>query len=534
MPATFASLCEDVIENICESLSVRDIMSLRGTNKATSERLFDTFRRIFDNSTLKRTGIAPMSTSYHGLQVFHALTRTKMDMIRDSISSLHINIGRLTMSAVRSSLADCRFAQVDGQLLNNPLSWDGVESGLAQEELVYIDTLDKFTQQEWATATGEDLKLLKGVLARLKNLRKVYIGKFELPPDVYAHHRFFPLYKPGAGCELHSAALTLLFNALAAHPRPLEELAIHREEGPWHTSDEVGIWALDIPEPMFTNLSGSLATIRRLHLTLSTGDFMHYGPNSTIKRNLAPAGFTKARGPQILHRFLAALPQLTSLHLAAAADSEFSTSFTRKVLRRLPRTLSEIHLANMLVTVPILAHFLNAHRSSLSSVGLTRMYLAGDASWTTVFRMLDVYLPRLRRVALEQLWELHSAFADKLVFHHHTAAGASDGSFGRRVYAADAERAVEQRGVFVHGEWRPAPFRYDALEMDDDDEASGAGVSVRSGLARAVRLAGRETVGYGGAGADGQPLSARVVEIAAGVFGKTVEELRGVGGEEGW
>ncbi|KAL1619223.1 hypothetical protein SLS54_006815 [Diplodia seriata] len=629
MPATFGSLCEDVLETICENLCIRDIMSLKSTNKATSERLFDVFRRIFENSPLGRTGIAQMSTSYHGLQMFHA--SPEMDTMLGSISSPRINIGRLTMSAVRSSLADCRFAHVDEQLLNNPLSWDGVESGLAQEELVYIDTLDKFTQQEWATAIGEDSRLLNGVVARLTGLRKVYIGKFELPPDVYANHNFFPLYKPGAGCELHSAALTQLFNALAErpipvprdpeeHPAELEELAIHREEGPWLTSDEAGIWALDIPEPIFTKLSRSLATVQRLHLTLSTGDFLHHGPNSTFKRNLAPAGFTKERGPRILLRFLSAMPLLSSLHLAAATNSEFSTSFARKVLRGLPATLSEIHLANMLVSGPVLAHFLNAHRRALASVGLSRLHLTGDASWTGIFRMLDVYLPRLRSVHLEQLWELQPDFADKVVFYVGTGNGAaSDGPFGRRVYAnAYADQAVEQRGVFVEGEWRPAAFRYDALEADDNDEAWGAvgsvrrglgralwglhpefsdrvfffrpppldggsrategdfGLrvyaaprgspppgafvvgewrpeedrydvlemndedededvwSVREGLERAVGFAERETARYGSTAMDAPPLSRRVIELAAEMFGKDVEELQGVGGVAGW
>ncbi|KKY20213.1 hypothetical protein UCDDS831_g05014 [Diplodia seriata] len=326
------------------------------------------------------------------------------------------------------------------------------------------------------------------------------------------------------------------------HPAELEELAIHREEGPWLTSDEAGIWALDIPEPIFTKLSRTLATVQRLHLTLSTGDFLHHGPNSTFKRNLAPAGFTKERGPRILLRFLSAMPLLSSLHLAAATHSEFSTSFARKVLRGLPATLSEIHLANMLVSGPILAHFLNAHRRALASVGLTRLHLTGDASWTGIFRMLDVYLPRLRSVHLEQLWELQPDFADKVVFYVGTGnAGASDGPFGRRVYAnANAEQAVEQRGVFVEGVWRPPAFRvfffrpppldggsrategdfglrvyaaprgspppgafvvgewrpeedrYDVLEMNDEDEDEDVW-SVREGLERAVGFAERET-----------------------------------------
>lgn len=56
------------------------------------------------------------------------------------------------------------------------------------------------------------------------------------------------------------------------------------------------------------------------------------------------------------------MPKLSSLHLFAAPGEKFTLSFARKLLCGLPTTLEELHLSNMTMSVPILAHCLNKHR----------------------------------------------------------------------------------------------------------------------------------------------------------------------------
>lgn len=107
------------------------------------------------------------------------------------------------------------------------------------------------------------------------------------------------------------------------------------------------------------------------------------------------------------------MPKLSSLHLFAAPGDEFTLGVVRKFLRGLPTTLEELHLGNMIMSVPILAHCLNKHRHQLTELSLTKLYLV-DESWMTVFRMMQAFLPHLKRAYLEQLWELHPEFSDNL------------------------------------------------------------------------------------------------------------------------
>lgn len=191
------------------------------------------------------------------------------------------------------------------------------------------------------------------------------------------------------------------------------------------------------------------------------------------------------------------------------------------MLRGLPDTLEELHLSNTTMAVPLVAHFLNAHRHPLTELGLSRLYLIND-NWTTLFRMLQTFLPSLQRVYLEQLWELHPDFADKLFFFAPCGyVGARNGlGLGRRIYAVGA--ADRPRGTYFNG-WWSARFRYDAMVMDDEDPRFKA-QTLRGGLDYAVRWSKREAVRYGRRNVD-DPLPQKVLEFAAEAFGKTVEEL---------
>ncbi|KAK0650754.1 hypothetical protein DIS24_g6473 [Lasiodiplodia hormozganensis] len=504
-----------------ESLSIKDILNLRLTSKMLYGKLIDAYRRILKASRVRKTGIVPVWMSYRGLRAFSGLTTN--GLVAQNITSLHINVGRLNMRIVRDSLARCRSSHANSKLLDEPLSWDHVKAGLSLEELDCIDTYEKYVEQEWATAAGEDVRLLREAFSRLPNLRNIYVGKLEIPQDVRFPTLTPDIYKPGEECEIRSAALTTIFTALAAQPVPLEDLVIHRESKSYYkpTSEEAGVWALSLPKPLLAQLSPSLSTIKHLHLSLSTGDLLHRGPKTLFKRSVAPEAFTKSHGPQALLAFLSTLPQLTSLHLVAAAQNEFSLSFVRKVLRGLPDTLEELHLSNTMMSVPLLAHFLNAHRHQLTELGLSRLYLVDD-NWTTLFRMLQTFMPNLQRVYLEQLWELHPDFADKLFFFAPCGyVGARNGvGLGRRIYAVGA--ADRCRGTYFKGRWF-ALFRYDAMVMNDEDTRFKA-QSLEGGLNYAIKWSKREAVRYGRRNVD-DPLPQKVLEYAAEAFGKTVEKL---------
>lgn len=502
-----------------QSLSTKDIMNLRLTSKKLHYLLMKPWNDILETSMSGRDGIATVWMSFRGLQSFCASIANQI--VGQHFSSLRINTARISRSIVTWNHCSARVFDGETRLLDDPLSWDGVKCGLRKEELGYLDTYERYVEQEWATAAGEDLRLFKEVLSRLPNLRKIYLGTVEIPQDVRVSYPS-ETYKSGEQCEIFTATLMTIFDALAARPIPLEELAIDRSarSSTRVQLEQAGIWALSIPSPLFANLTSSLATIKRLHLSLSTGEVVYRAPRIRWERSLAPEGFTKAQGSKTLLRFISAMPKLSSMHLVAGYESEFSLRFVRKVLRGLPQTLEELHLSNMVMSVSILAHFLNGHRHQLTELVLSRLYLV-DENWNTIFRMMQKFLPRLQRVYLEQLWELHPEFSDKVFFFPpRNYWGPRVRSLGRRIYSIGS--ASRLRGVYRSGEW-DSVIRYDGMIMDDEDRRTKA-QSLQDGLQHALTQTKREAVHYGSQDVD-DPLPPKVLEYAAHRFGKTVEEL---------
>ncbi|KAB2576185.1 hypothetical protein DBV05_g5160 [Lasiodiplodia theobromae] len=500
------------------SLTVTDIMSLRRTSKKLHAKLTNAYLRLLKTSYLGRTGIAKVWLSYPGLQSLCASTAS--GLITDTISSLYVKVGHISAIYVRERLRKCKGYGSNPKALEDPVNWGQVKTRLSSDERKYMYVYKRYMEQERARATGENVRLLEKILGRLPNLRKIYVGNFGFPPQISSSR--LGRFKPGEECEMRSAALRTVFDALASRPVPLEAFGVSRTSHYCAPYDEVGIWSLNLPEPLFTKLAGSLSTIKHLHLSLTTGEFAQLGYKNKVifKRNLAPEGFTKDQGPRMILDFISAMPKLSSLHLFAATGDEFTLGFVRKLLRGLPTTLEELHLGNMIMSVSILAHFLNKHRHQLTELSLTKLYLV-DESWTTVFRMMQTFLPHLQRAYLEQLWELHPEFSDKLFFFIPCRyVGAYNDFLGRRIYTVG--RGGRSNGVYWCGKWE-AHFRYDAMTMDDEDTRERA-QSVREGLQHAVTESRREAVYYGNQDVDG-PLSQKVLEYAAEAFGKTVKEI---------
>lgn len=526
-----------------ESLCVKDVMNLRLTCRSLSISLIEWFRREFPKCKWAQTGIAEISMTYRGLQDF---SRTMMsEIIASNITILHVNIAKLSLLGLRGWRDDCNFVGMCGKLFLEPVDQTGIEAyGNATNALVELEHLkmiEGYVKQEWMMAIHEDAKLLQEAFAHLPNLKEVAIGEYEL---AYERHNYFYqatprdgkisrrlgqmntlgtpdllVCKKEFGCEAMAAALNSLLQALASHPMPLRKLTVQMAPGK-SANEEAGVWALQLPQPTLIKLAPTLAQLKHLHLAISLGSCRHRGPNSRIHRGHSLEGFTKENSLQGLLSLLSAASSLESFNLVAAPNNEFSIGFVRKVLGALPPTIKALHLHNMLLSVPVLAHFFNSHRHSLEEVGLTKVYLT-DESWTPVFRMMRLYLPHLQNVYFEQLWELHPAFSDKLFFFPpRRYAGARDGWLGRRHYAVGC--AHRGPGRFADGKWIPY-CRYDSLVIQEAYKERWMVQGVQDGLHLAIRWGKREAVEYGSTNVD-DPLPEKVLDHVCEAFGKTREE----------
>lgn len=573
--ANLDTLPDEIIEMILEAGShirglwnpreclVQVALSLRLTCKSLLRNLIEWFRKQFPKCRLARIGEVHVRMTYRGL--YSLWLTTTSELIAAHIKVLRIDVGHFTPEGLRGFLAhtdlveyfsflrqfylkELKHEQVLGSLRDRPR-----EISDEHFEEQYSKYWDEWLNQAWMTETGEDWWLLTEIFSRLPNLSEIYIVGWQNPfpvPWALAHYEDtftrrsygtksmekdpwiekgglsrvkYPKHEPMYGCVTRAAVLGNLFEALAAHPKQLTKIVMCEGSVPKPTNEEAGIWALDLPDALFTKLSASLAHLKSVHLSLSDG------------AHTAPSGFSEPQASKALVRFLSATPLLASFHFAAAAETLFSATFTDQILHALPHTLNAIHLHNVLLTVASTCAFLSAHRHALTSLGLTRAYLTNE-SWTPAFRFAALRLPHLRTVHFEQLWELHPAFADKLFFRSpfdsSQAARTQDGVFGRRFYAR-RDRSHDDvacwegvRGHFdVGGEWVPVD-RYDAAFVEEGAKSRWWPIArgVEEGLRVAVRDGMREAVVYGSEDVD-DPLSERVVEHACLAFGKEREEF---------
>lgn len=497
-----------------KSLSRKDILNLRITNRSLSNRLIEWFRRDLPGCRAIRTGELSVSPDYRHLQGI--ATSCTRQIIASHITTLEFKVGPITQQSIRRARNVCETVGDHGKLFLEPLNSDWLQRFWNQAQTLtsevleqqYVKLSNQYVEQEWAAAVGDDVKPLARIFSHLPNLREIRMG-----PVTSA-------FKQAESCEIRRKAFETVIKALALHPIPIQGLVAHSAEY-WPSDEEMGIWALDIPQPMFTVLNSSFATLKKVHLSLSTGNYLHMGPNTTIKRNIAPVGFTMEKAQKTLLHFLSAMPLLESLHLLAAADNDVSLSFIRKILRGLPNAIKVLHLSSMFMSVPILSNFFDAHRHQLTEIGLTRLCLT-DESWMPVVRMMNVYLPQLNAVYLEQLWELHPGFSDKLFFFPPRGYyGACNGSLGRRIYTIG--RGRRRPGHYVEGWWVP-DYRCDAMIMRDGS-THGMVQGVRNGLTRTIRGGFREAVQYGSRRVD-DPLPQKVLDHICEKFGLDREEIQ--------
>ncbi|KAL1619216.1 hypothetical protein SLS54_006808 [Diplodia seriata] len=515
-----------------ETMSLGDILNLRLTCKRVARSLERWYEFEFPKSRVHRTGHAEMSVVAADMRYFHASSTSWI--VAHAIKSLHVNVGRFTtLDPNRPTM--------------EPLTW-------AEDVKNYRDFF----------SVGDGLRLLCDALTRLPNLEAIYVGKWKAPrildgePEWYegdqtrrwkGHYGPDPAYNAelwGAGRELRASAIRSVLTALALTQKPIKKLVIHSGSlSP--NREEAGIWGFDALTQV--SLGPCLQTLKSIHLTISLGqDKYKLAPSALPAGHTPPASHTEHASLQMLVQLINAAPQLESFHLAASGDNVFPEPLTARVLDALPATLSDLHLYNALTSVPALCRFLSSHRRALASLGLTRCFLT-DESWTPVFRMLETHTAPasvLHTVHIEQLWELHPDFADKLFFyqrrlrllnlagtahHQYTGTASTHPVLGRRVHEMRQREAGA--GAFdADGKWHRRRFRHDAMAMAREPDVGTPGAlvhEVRGGLRYAVRCGLRETFAYGG-NAAGVATAVRrddvlpkvVVEHACEVFGRVL------------
>ncbi|KAL1642723.1 hypothetical protein SLS58_005227 [Diplodia intermedia] len=508
-----------------ETMSLGDILNLRLTCKGVARSLQRWYEFEFAKSRVHRTGHAEVSVVAADLRYFHA--SSKSWIVAHAIKSLHVNVGRFTTD----------------RMTMQPLTW-------AEDVKNYRDFF----------LAGDGLRLLCDALTRLPNLEAIYVGKWKAPhildgePEWYegdqtrrwkGHYGPYPAYNAelwGAGRELRASAVRSVLTALALTWKSIKKLVIHSGSlSP--NREEAGIWGFDALTQV--SLGPCFQNLKSIHLTISLGqDKYTLTPSPLPAGHTPPAGHTEHASLQMLLQLIDAVPQLESFHLAASGDNVFREPLIARVLDALPGTVSDLHLYNALTSVAALCRFLASHRRTLASLGLCRCYLT-DESWTPVFRLLETYIApalTLHTVHIEQLWELHPDFADKLFFYqrrrrpHNPAVhgiATTDPALGHRIHNMRLREAGT--GAFdADGTWHRRHFRHDAMAMAmvtraaDPPATAGALVhEVRAGLRYAVRCALRETFAYANAAGVAalhrdDVLPAAVVGHACGAFGRVL------------
>ncbi|KAL1633387.1 hypothetical protein SLS58_011111 [Diplodia intermedia] len=340
-------------------------------------------------------------------------------------------------------------------------------------QLRYLKYRMEHAEQQRMRAAGEETKLFNEAFDRLDKLEDLFLGSWCIPlleddkqltewvpvdhplnymfrPNTPAHKRLVVSnqksqlpHKQGYGCRMRTELLERVFNLLASKPRQLKTLVVQNNAADLDptnalkhpSNEEAGLWAFCLPQTTFESLKPSLAHLRKVHLTLSSGEyteecivFSEEGTEDTM--HVGPAGYTAKQGTEALVRFLSAMPMLETFQLAAASETLFTDDFISAALDALPPTITKVHLYDFVASVSTLCIFMANHSDSVREINFSRAYLV-DESWDPVFKMMDA-LPALERLCFEKLWELHAEFADKLVFQPGWPARID--VFGERIY----------------------------------------------------------------------------------------------------
>ncbi|KAL1619224.1 hypothetical protein SLS54_006816 [Diplodia seriata] len=362
------------------------------------------------------------------------------------------------------------FEKTAGRVAKNAIlsSYDRV-SGTIKDmlQLRYLKYRMEHAEQQRMRAAGEETKVFNEAFDRLDKLEDLFLGSWWIPllqddkqmtewvprdhfldymfrPDTPAHKRLVVCnkksqlpHKQGHGCRMRTELLERVFKLLAKKPRQLKTLVVQNNaadldptnafEHP--SNEEAGLWAFCLPQATFESLKPSLAHLRKVHLTLSSGEYTEEGTEDTT--HVGSAGYTAKQGTEALVRFLSALPRLETFQLAAASETLFTDDFISAALDALPPTITKIHLYDFVASVSTLCIFMANHSDSVREISFSRAYLV-EESWDPVFKMMDA-LPALERLFFEKLWELHPEFADKLNFLPDSWPARID-VFGERIY----------------------------------------------------------------------------------------------------
>ncbi|OJD37987.1 uncharacterized protein BKCO1_5000149 [Diplodia corticola] len=337
-----------------------------------------------------------------------------------------------------------------------------------EESMLFNEAFNSLTELEAMAIGSWNIPNLYDDMQMTERVMADHPKAFKFKDDVPAHKRLLTSDRPqlphipGYGTMLRTDTLKRVFNLMAGNPKQLKSLIVQNNSVSLDpmcafkqpTDEEAGIWAFCLPQSTLESLKPTLANLRKIHLTLSNGEY-----------NAGPVGYTAKQDTDAFVRFLSALPNLQTFQLAAASETLFTDDFIFPVLNALPPTVTTIHLYDFIASVPTLCGFLTKHSETLLDVRFTRAYLV-KASWTPVFETMAENLTALTHFCFERLWELHPEYADKVFFDEER--DTHEDVFGERTYYvldhADLEAGrFDQRGNWVFED------RYDALTGDGSD-----------------------------------------------------------------